>query len=291
MSLSDELRLARLRRLHAKFLDASDKHPTLNHVVCRSDQERLWTIISTIWHSSDAIGAKTHEEFWRKAIEFGRYSRLCPELIYVSHIVRMGGKTWIGRYGDSDWDVCEALRQGIGDLSWLNLFTELSQEAADNFVDRGKPPAWICDPDEWSPDVEEFGHNLWLNTVYTVFAHEPERWSFDPDFPFPMEPGETFFVTGLPCNVFLASARAIEILIAEDNGLSDRTADGETDSQKSNVGRLPDNPNVLKLAKKMRSERESGATMKDIAMDFTDGDEAKAESLLRQLRRYRSLLR
>src|SRR5262249_39216237 len=49
-------------------------------------------------------------------------------------------------------------------------------------------------------------------------------------------------------------------------------------------------PDVLRLAKKIDKEKRNGSSQKQIALDFTDGDEQKADSLLRQLRRYPHLL-
>ena len=53
---------------------------------------------------------------------------------------------------------------------------------------------------------------------------------------------------------------------------------------------VPENPEVLKLAKRIKRELPKGGTMIDIARDFADGDETKANTLLRQLRRYPHLL-
>ncbi|MFC1597189.1 hypothetical protein ACFL5Q_04520 [Planctomycetota bacterium] len=53
---------------------------------------------------------------------------------------------------------------------------------------------------------------------------------------------------------------------------------------------IPENPEVLQLAKRIRRELPGGGTMINIARDFADGDETKANSLLRQLRRYPHLL-
>lgn len=282
MSLSDELRAERLRRLHTRFLDASGQYPNLNHVACRSDHERLWIAMSPAWlHSAvDESHEKTHKEFWQEAAGYGRYGQFCyGPFVSPTHVVRVNETIWIGRFSDADPEQWEE--------NALGVFASLSDEAVENFLDPVKPPMTINGP----RDALEIGVNPWLNTLYGVFSHKPERWDYHPGFPGPMKPGETYLVIGLPCNVFLASARAIEVLIERKCALPDWVADSKTDSGESAAVRVPDNPDVLRLAKKIRSERKSGATMKDIAMDFTDGDEAKAKSLLRQVRRYRSLLR
>ncbi|MFC1597190.1 hypothetical protein ACFL5Q_04525 [Planctomycetota bacterium] len=259
----------------------------LYQVACHSAQERLWITMSPGWstRNEDDWDEKVHDHFWSEATTYGKYAA-CPivGLPSPAHLVWIGGTMWSGRYYG---DTADEPEEGADDAVPWEPFDTLSGQAVDSLTDHTKPPEWRVGP--W--DELESGSNAWLNTLYTVFAHEPERWNYHPNFPFPMQPGETFFVVGLPCNVYLASARAIELLIDRDEGLAERTADSETDSAKLNALRVPDNPEILRLAKKIRQERQTGATMKEIAIDFTDGDETKAESLLRQLRRYRNLLR
>jgi len=81
MFISDELRLARFRRLHAKFLDASEEFPGLYHSACRSDQERLWIIMSPGWVHEvvPEEHKKPHKDFWEEALCYGRYARLPVE--------------------------------------------------------------------------------------------------------------------------------------------------------------------------------------------------------------------
>lgn len=70
------------------------------------------------------------------------------------------------------------------------------------------------------------------------------------------------------------------------------TASGQTDT-KTDTKRnpLPKNRDVLKLAQKINRELCNGGTQRDIALGFTGGDEKKAQTLLRALRRYPSLLK
>lgn len=69
-------------------------------------------------------------------------------------------------------------------------------------------------------------------------------------------------------------------------------ADKKTDSSKKIRSLLPANPDVVELARRIKKNKQSGHSKRSIANDFTDGDEAKAQSLLRQLRsdRYGHLL-
>ena len=70
---------------------------------------------------------------------------------------------------------------------------------------------------------------------------------------------------------------------------SDKT-DNKTDKRKNLV---PPNTDVIKLAKKIKRDLPKGGTKRDIALEFADGDERRAESLLRELRpsRYGHLLK
>ena len=73
---------------------------------------------------------------------------------------------------------------------------------------------------------------------------------------------------------------------------AERTADSKTDKKRKVKAITPENPDVAKLAKKIKKELPKGGTMIDVARDFANGNETKAQSLLRQLRsdRYRNLL-
>ena len=67
-------------------------------------------------------------------------------------------------------------------------------------------------------------------------------------------------------------------------------ADGKTDGKKNNKNLVPENPEVAKLAKRIKKELPKGGNKTDIARDFADGNEKKAQSLLRKLRDYPNLL-
>lgn len=60
-------------------------------------------------------------------------------------------------------------------------------------------------------------------------------------------------------------------------------ADSKTDNRRKIFRHIPGNPAVVKLAKKIKRELPHGGTKKDIALDYTDGNEQLAKTLLRQL--------
>lgn len=67
------------------------------------------------------------------------------------------------------------------------------------------------------------------------------------------------------------------------------SADNEADSLEL-TKRIPQNPKVLRLAALINRERKKGESQRSIALQLTDGDEAVANGLLRQLRRFPHLL-
>lgn len=74
-------------------------------------------------------------------------------------------------------------------------------------------------------------------------------------------------------------------------GYFDRLRDAATPPTNDNINiSLPASPDLMRLAKKIKEELPKGGKKIDIARDFTGGDEKRAESLLRQLRRYPKLL-
>ena len=52
-----------------------------------------------------------------------------------------------------------------------------------------------------------------------------------------------------------------------------------------------ENADVVRLAKEINNRRDAEVSQNDIALQFTEGDEKKAQNLLRQLRRYPHLIR
>jgi hypothetical protein len=71
---------------------------------------------------------------------------------------------------------------------------------------------------------------------------------------------------------------------------ADRRADSKTDARKESGPTTPANPDVAKLAKRIRDNPDSQRTKIDIAREFTNNDETKANSLLRRLRSHPHLL-
>lgn len=69
-----------------------------------------------------------------------------------------------------------------------------------------------------------------------------------------------------------------------------RTADSKTDNEKKTAFSLPENDDVTRLAKALRDCDDPRATQSSVAREFTNGDERRAGTLLRQLRRYPHLL-
>jgi len=71
---------------------------------------------------------------------------------------------------------------------------------------------------------------------------------------------------------------------APDGGIPPgHRTDNKTDSEKKFSKPLPENPDVVRLAKRIKKELGPGTRKIDIALDFTGGDAKKAKSLLRQL--------
>jgi hypothetical protein len=72
--------------------------------------------------------------------------------------------------------------------------------------------------------------------------------------------------------------------------MPERTTDTKADTKRGVLAGVPANGQVLGLARRLRDSTDKRETKTDIARQFTDGDESKAQNLLRQLRRYEHLL-
>ncbi|MFO0868448.1 MAG: hypothetical protein U0935_05825 [Pirellulales bacterium] len=86
----------------------------------------------------------------------------------------------------------------------------------------------------------------------------------------------------------MANADYLELL-ADQIEAQRTVADTKADT-KADTGRisLPENNDLLKLAKKLQKEYPKEGTKTDIATDFCGGNKKRAENMLRQLRRYRT---
>lgn len=66
-------------------------------------------------------------------------------------------------------------------------------------------------------------------------------------------------------------------------------ADKSADKKKIPLKKLPDNPDAIALARILFDRRDRGQSHREIALEFKDGDEIAASSLLRTIRRYPAL--
>ena len=84
------------------------------------------------------------------------------------------------------------------------------------------------------------------------------------------------------------TSTAVVLVAAENISRSDTTSD----SKKDFPPKMPETPDVRDLVQKLQVGLAKGKTQSQIAREFTgetEGDDAKAQSLLRQARRYRHL--
>jgi hypothetical protein len=83
-------------------------------------------------------------------------------------------------------------------------------------------------------------------------------------------------------------AAAEAVIDAEEiNGQTDIRPDVKKDKKKRPLKNLKD---LLRLKKAIDRGKKPGQTMTECALEFTDGDDRKAQSLLRSLRRNRNRL-
>ena len=188
MSIGDELRIERLRRLHAKFLDSADEYPSLFHVACRSNQERLWKILSPGWLfdspaerslilpgwtnrsleglSDVDVHKKLHKSFWVDAVEYGGFCQLVyGNFVGPASLVTIGEENWMGRYANPDFDSAESASADIGYGPYdpaIGIIEHMSQEAAYHFVNPASPPPKVAEVF----DEEIKARNPWLELLY-----------------------------------------------------------------------------------------------------------------------------
>jgi hypothetical protein len=101
-----------------------------------------------------------------------------------------------------------------------------------------------------------------------------------------------------PCEDLLATldgaVDVLELLLAretlEESAESEGTPDSKPDNGKFSWPQSPNNPNVSKLANMVRKNVDKQRKKIDMAREIEDGDETKAQSLVRQLRNFPHLM-
>lgn len=88
--------------------------------------------------------------------------------------------------------------------------------------------------------------------------------------------------------VVIDSFRALQQRII--SALERSSADKSSDNRRLSRVKLPKNPNVLHLAIKINENIDQELSQHDIALQFTAGNKKRADNLLRQLRRFPTLL-
>ena len=209
------------------------------------------SLIARMWR--DELG-RIGNTLWGAVRNAARLSRALPD------------------FDNGPWEVRNALLV-IGEVHWFDEFS------GGWFVDDIASEAMSL----FAPQVGTESTKEWLGKLYHLLGYGQtqvtEKAAKD------LGPGQAIDVVWLRRDFYTSSAEAIELLID-----AERTADRKTDSGKQSATVVPENLEVAKLAKKIRQELPKGGTKTDIARDFCDGDERKAQSLLRQLRRYPRLL-
>jgi hypothetical protein len=125
------------------------------------------------------------------------------------------------------------------------------------------------------PDMSDAAEGLILlsQAAMELVAGLPDSITWEPG-------GETFRFDSMLVDRINIAVKKLRIGLP--SGRTDRKAD---EKSKKNV-RAPRNPDAIQLAVKINKAEGSGRKKTAIAREFTDGDEKKAQSLLRRLRAF-----
>ena len=223
---SDRMRIERIQRLHTEFMNAADKCPALYHVACRSEQERLWRLMVPRWLRSGSSDVSTqselneleeqHDGFWLSgAVEFsGLPTVLFGDFAEPPHLLAFDDKLWVGRYANPMFKKSDKPTPYFSRNRGVAEFETLSEKAFQHFADLYESSKERFSLSRPLNELIE-GRNRWLEFIYRILQPTCECGDYNNVLPelFQFQDGESYFVVGLSCNVFLASARAIEMII------------------------------------------------------------------------------
>jgi hypothetical protein len=179
----------------------------------------------------------------------------------------------------------QALRKLIEDQPWImsnsqvdtNTLVESLSDAAFE-VRRAMCPAAARSP---KTQYSDFRNPNWFedpapDVPHRIRAKLQELWQF-------LHIRLPWFVRGEHQSSAVADLMEVEDLLR-------READKKADRLKKKLNTIPNNLDVLELARRIRKGRKQGQSNISVAREFAEGNEPKAQSLLRQLRRYPRLL-
>jgi hypothetical protein len=130
----------------------------------------------------------------------------------ATHAVHMPEHPWFGRVAGFSWR----------SLGGAKTFGILAREAADDFADVSDDPT-----------------GCWLGMLYRLFAGRRAVFILDqPHFASAFRHGDRIEIAGLPWNVFLTSAKAIEKLLEQESLSGDRVSIPASPKEGSSVGPL-----------------------------------------------------
>lgn len=211
----------RRRRLHQRFLDAADRYPTLSHTA-------LTAGVPTDWFYIDEPLIRPFGEFpgprqYPAKRDFQRYlrqrHRLANELWWrvledhrddhepypfgTVHQLFVDDLLWVGRFVDPEWTLIDMSERRKA----VQQFERLCGEAA---LGIDNPPVKL--PRNARGEALA---DWWLSCVYVALSIKPVAFHFGVDtLPIRFGPRDNtpVPVLRLPCDVFTASARAVEAL-------------------------------------------------------------------------------
>ncbi|NQU22358.1 MAG: hypothetical protein HQ567_13850 [Candidatus Nealsonbacteria bacterium] len=251
MALSDRLRAARIEGLYRQFIEASEKYATLYHVAIRSDEQHLGKIIQRSYYLDEASYAKLLEALggnkdamtfyvndgasdgqWNVSLVRGGSRKPKGVLSVDTHRLHIDSALWNGCYLDTRHSFLhDSEHEGI------SLFKTLAEEASGVFTD-------LCESAAGRQNIQGDAFScqrMWLELLYQQIGNAPvkigqcffqsSRTSDDKNeeanngsfavevpeevgLPLPDNRKELspVLATGLPWNLFSASAHAVEKL-------------------------------------------------------------------------------
>jgi hypothetical protein len=269
MSLCSELRAERIRDLHTAFRRTGERFTGLSHIAFEaSGLVSLFPDVESrsCWSESDTNRLRAILKDTDAPLPFD------PIGAHTFTPLSFSSREWYGFYYDLTvtrhplaWpDICDAIQ-------W---FETKGEAVIANF----------CPPSKSSKCERR-----WIERLYELFPES--RASFCV-----AEGVELAQCAWLPFDVFATSAQAIEMLLrdevpCEESGGRKRTTDSKTDNSKKIQ---PDNKAVGDLCRQLARELPEGRTQIEIARELTGeeaGHDGRAQSLLRQARRFSHLWR
>ena len=234
MALSGELRESRIKRLHDRFLEASEQYPTLYHIAVSPIDGHSWKWLEfdreiPFFHDDEEFerGQRNDRRLWQVLVRYSCHDRYSDDFFQFTDELHFGEREWIGRYLNPLRD-----HEDHENRDDIVLFEKLGHDAMAVFSGDDYPTRPHAGTNGLDFRWMEFVHGYPGVTCNTTEYHPQRDKVIRAELEF-SDSDSGFLLSNTKTNVFLDSLRTIELLVESESDWSPPSLTAESSTARS----------------------------------------------------------